>query len=278
AAATGVITAVVAAPCTAPFMAAAAGAAVLLAVPQALLVFAVMGLGLAFPYCTLAVSPSLSRRLPKPGPWMLRFRQALAFPMYATAAWLLWVLAEQAGAEAALQASLGIVVLAFALWLLPLAAGWPRGVGVALALLGSAMLLAHGSATPPPMNKTAAVSALAEPYSAARLAELRAEGRAVLVNMTAAWCITCKVNEKIALSGESFAETLKTHRIAYLQGDWTVKNPDITAYLESFGRAGVPLYVLYPTGGGEPKILPQLLDPGALGRALTSSARLTDQG
>lgn len=268
--ATGILAAVVAAPCTAPFMAAAAGGALFLPAPAALLVFAVMGLGLALPYLALSASPALARRLPKPGAWMIRFRQALAFPIYATAAWLIWVLAQQAGPDAAFLATLGLICLAAAAWL------WPGGgrlqtTGLVLSLAtAGALLWAAPTLTGAPARAQAA-SANAEPFTMARLDALRDEGRAVFLNMTAAWCITCKVNERVALSGDDFAATLASARVAYLQGDWTSRNPEITAFLERFGRAGVPLYVFYPANGGTPVVLPQILDPGALRRAIDTT-------
>lgn len=268
--ATGVLAAVVAAPCTAPFMAAAAGGALFLPVPAALFVFAVMGLGLALPYLALSTTPALARRLPKPGPWMICFRQALAFPMYATAAWLIWVLAQQAGPDAAFLATLGLICLAAAAWL------WPGGrrlqtAAMALSLAAAATLLWAAPTLTSAPDREQTSSTLAEPFTMARLDALRGDGRPVFLNMTAAWCITCKLNERVALSGDDFTATLTSARVAYLQGDWTSRNPEITAFLERFGRAGVPLYVFYPAGGGAPVVLPQILDPGALRRAIDST-------
>ncbi|MGE3934066.1 MAG: protein-disulfide reductase DsbD family protein [Rhodospirillaceae bacterium] len=276
--ATGVLAAVVAAPCTAPFMATAAGGALLLPAPSALAVFAAMGLGLAAPYVVLTAVPALARRMPRPGAWMVRFRQALAFPMYATAAWLVWVLAQQAGPDAAFLATLGLIALAAALWLWPAVSPRAgrgaalRAGGFAVALAGSGALLATAATLPPPSGRAVEASPDAQPYSAAGLDRLRGEGRAVFVNMTAAWCITCKVNERVALSGPDFAATLQRHAVTYMQGDWTRRDPEITAFLERFDRAGVPLYVLYPAGGGAPRLLPQILDPGALRRALETAS------
>jgi len=277
--ATGVLAAVVAAPCTAPFMATAAGGALLLPAPSALAVFAAMGLGLAVPYILVTAVPALARRMPKPGAWMVRFRQALAFPMYATAAWLVWVLAQQAGPDAAFLATLGLIALAAALWLWPavspragIAAALRAGC-FALALAGSGALLAMAATTaPPPSGRAVASSPQAEPFTAAGFDGHRAEGRAVFVNMSATWCITCKVNERVALSGPDFDATLQRHSVTYMQGDWTSRNPEITAFLERFDRAGVPLYVLYPAAGGAPRVLPQILDPGALRRALEAAS------
>jgi len=221
--------------------------------------------------------PGLSRLLPKPGPWMVRFKQFLAFPMYATAAWLIWVLSMQAGPDAAFLATLGLIAIAFACW------AWPstpvsgsalyQGARMALVLvplIGAGALLGWvgvNAKNMPAERQTA--TDLAEPYSEARLRALQAAGRTVFVNMTAAWCITCKVNERVALSGPGFEKLLDERDIAYLQGDWTNRDPEITRFLERFGRAGVPLYVIFPKDGGQPQVLPQILKPGALRDALT---------
>jgi len=135
---------------------------------------------------------------------------------------------------------------------------------------GAIALIAIGTNGATSHPAEASVATEAEPYSTSRLQQLRADDRAVFVNMTAAWCITCKVNERVALSGEDFVATLKSNDIVYLQGDWTNKNAEITRFLEDFGRAGVPLYVLFPKSGGDPVVLPQILDPGALKRALSN--------
>jgi thiol:disulfide interchange protein len=135
---------------------------------------------------------------------------------------------------------------------------------------GAIALIAIGTNGAKSHPAEASVATEAEPYSTSRLQQLRADDRAVFVNMTAAWCITCKVNERVALSGEDFVATLKSNDIVYLQGDWTNKNAEITRFLEDFGRAGVPLYVLFPKSGGDPVVLPQILDPGALKRALSN--------
>jgi len=277
--ATGVLAAVVAAPCTAPFMATAIGGALLLPAGGALLVFGALGFGLALPYLALSVLPGLARRLPRPGPWMVRFKQFLAFPMYATAAWLIWVLSLQAGADAAFLATLGLIALAFACWIWAQpspAAAVARGIHAGLlviALCGAAGLLGWASAMPlPGTAKEDGNAIIAERYSDARLADYRSAGRTVLVNMTAAWCITCKVNERVALSGAGFEALLNRHDVAYLQGDWTNRDPEITRFLERFGRAGVPLYVVFPAGGGDPRVLPQILKPDAVGDILASLA------
>lgn len=274
---TGVLAAVVAAPCTAPFMATAIGGALLLPTPAALAVFGALGLGLALPYLAVSGTPALVRLMPKPGPWMIRFKQLLAFPMYATTAWLLWVLSRQAGADAAFLAMLGLIGIALAAWMWtgPGGNGGLRLMRVAIAVLplagavGALGWIASMDGSP---AATAADAQSAEPFNATRLQELTRTGQPVFVNMTADWCITCKVNERVALSGPAFTDLLARHGIAYMQGDWTNRDPEITRFLENFGRAGVPLYVLFPGGGGEPRVLPQVLTPGALGDVLSSIA------
>ncbi len=266
---TGALAALVAAPCTAPFMGAALGYAVTLSWPLALAIMLTLGLGLALPFLLLSLLPGLARRLPKPGPWMETLKEVLAFPMFAAAAWLVWVLSVQTGADGVALVSGGLLLLAFGLWLRErtrsLSPGWRRW-GAILSLAALAGTLALGMATDrlvAPTGGTGSVcsgSLPSEPYSPERLAQARAEGRPVFVNMTAAWCITCLVNERVALSTVEVAQVFAEAGILYLKGDWTNRDPAITAYLAAHGRNGVPLYVFYPPGG-EPMILPQILTP-----------------
>ncbi len=214
------------------------------------------------PLLALSMTPALARRLPRPGAWMESFKQAMAFPLYATALWLLWVLAHQAGPDRMILVLAAALLAVFLIWLGRIAPKWR-----ALRLAGwpLAVLLA---AWPGGESVQAPRLALGEPFSETRLAELLAQGRPVLVNMTADWCITCKVNERVALSGERFASALSQHGVHYLVGDFTREDPAIARYLARFGRNGVPLYVLYPAGGGEPALLPQLLTPRLVEEAL----------
>lgn len=270
---TGLLAVVVATPCTAPFMGAAIGSALVAPAHVGLLVFATMGLGLALPFLLLALFPALARRLPRPGMWMVRLRQAMAFPMYATAAWLLWVLAQQAGEPGLRMALAGSVLVGLVAWLAGLgqhAAGtsrWPRG----LALLGGAGLVGLAAvlhlAQPQPMSQQAAAASRAEPYSAERLAALRAEGRPVFVNMTAAWCITCLVNERTTLSTDAVRAAMTDGDVVYMKGDWTNRDPAITAFLQSFGRDGLPFYAFYPPGKA-PVVLPPVLTQAIVTEAL----------
>ena len=259
---TGLLAVVVATPCTAPFMGVAIAAG--LAAPPAvtMLVFLVMGLGMAAPYVVLAVVPSLGRAAPKPGRWMEILRQALAFPMYGATAWLVWVISQEAGPGGVLGTSAGLVLLGFGAWVLGItqsATDRTRRVGqsAAVAALLAALAVLSGIASAP-ATSAAVIEAGAEPFSAARLAALRAAGRPVFVNMTAAWCVTCLLNERVAISSEAVQRAFADRRVTYLKGDWTRQNPEITRYLRENGRDGVPLYVYYPPRG-EPAVLPQIL-------------------
>ena len=214
---TGALAVLVATPCSAPFMATAIGATLALPAGAALLVFAMLGLGMASPFLLISLWPAARRLLPKPGPWMRRFRQLLALPMLATAAWLLWVLLQLTTAA--------------------------------------------------PME----ANAQHEPYSATRLQSLREAGTPVLVDATAAWCLTCKVNERVALSAPSMQAFLAAHHVTLLVADWTASDPAITAYLAEFGRSGVPIYVYYPPHAA-PVILPQILTPAIVRTAIDPQA------
>jgi len=267
--ATGVLAVLVATPCTAPLMAAALGAALAMPPAAAIAVFLALGLGLAAPYALLAAAPGLARGLPRPGPWMERLRQALAFPMYGAAIWLVWVVAQQAGPDAVLAVLAGGLLLAFGAWALGQAqrAGGSRlGLAVAvLGLVGALALLPRIAAAP---AAAAAPGPGAEVWSEQRLAELRAAGRPVFVNVTAAWCITCQVNERIALRSAAVQAAFAARNIAYLKADWTGGDPAIAALLRAHGRDGVPLYLFYAPGAEEPLLLPQILTEGILLRAI----------
>ncbi|AGH97063.1 protein-disulfide reductase DsbD family protein [Micavibrio aeruginosavorus] len=271
---TGMLATIVATPCTAPFMAAALGYALVQPPVTALSVFMALGFGLALPYLALCFIPALARALPKPGAWMLRFREFLAFPMYGSAVWLVWVLSLQSGPHGVLAALVGMVLIAFALWMLSHRpdAGMGRMIITLLGLIALALALLPFAPMSKPMMDTAPVGMVqtangdAEPFTTARLNELLATDQAVFINMTAAWCITCKVNERVAIATMDTMNLFKDKNIAYLKGDWTNQNPDITKFLESYGRNGVPLYVYYPpaVNGTRPDavVLPQLLTPG----------------
>ena len=259
--ATGALAVLVATPCTAPFMASALAAAFAAPMPAALGIFVVMGIGLALPTLALAMRPAVAGLLPRPGAWMDVLRQALAFPLYAASLWLLWVLAREAGSDAVLAAGAGALLIAFAAWALRVSAAAgarPRWVGRGFAagsLAALGLCLASLQAAPP----SGPTMAGEEPFSAARLASLRAEGRPVFIDLTADWCLTCVVNERVALSLATVRAAFAAHDVAYLRGDWTRDDPEITRFLREQGRQGVPLYMVYPKGAASPLTLPQIL-------------------
>ncbi len=260
---TGVLAVVVATPCTAPFMGTAIAAALAASAPATLGVFGVLGLGLAAPYGLLAAAPRLARLLPKPGGWMVVLRQALAFPLYAACVWLLWVVSQQAGDLGVLAVGSGFVLLGLAAWAFGRAqivrgAGRLSGFAIAaIAACAAVAVLPRLAAISPP-TAGAATGLAGERFSAAKLASLRAERRPVFVDMTAAWCVTCLVNEEVALAQKPVQDAFAARGVVYMKGDWTRQDPDITAFLREHGRDGVPLYVLYPPDGA-PTILPQVL-------------------
>ncbi|WP_111657707.1 protein-disulfide reductase DsbD family protein [Isoalcanivorax indicus] len=267
---TGVLAVVVASPCTAPFMGTALGFAVTQPAPVALGIFAALGLGLAFPFLLIGFVPALARRLPKPGPWMGIFRQAMAFPLFLTGVWLLWVLGRQVGIDGLTFALAGLVVLALGLWLWGLGQHGRQRLRLAAALVMLAALWPLWQASG--QQATIAVTADDDRWTPQRLAALRAAGEPVLVNMTADWCITCLANERVALDTDMVRAALTDGGVSYLKGDWTRQDPDITEYLAGYGRNGVPLYVLYPRGGGAPQVLPQVLTPTLVRDAVSRAA------
>ncbi len=272
---TGVLAVVIASPCTAPFMVAALAFAFTAPAALAMLVFLALGLGLALPFLLIGFVPALARRLPRPGAWMDTLKQVLAFPMYLTAVWLLWVLGQQRGVDAIAIALGGLVLLALAAWWLSRLrfrkAPLQRVLALALLLL-AAWPLAIVARMPVPAPATAASAEGIEPWSPERLAELRAEGRVVFVDMTADWCVTCKANEKAVLSRAPFKDAMRAADAVFLQGDWTSADPRITEFLGAHGAVGVPFYIVYPAGGGEGEVLPTVLTNGIVVDALRRAA------
>ncbi len=268
---TGVLAAVVATPCTAPFMGAALAFALAQPAAVMLAVFLALGLGLALPFLVLAFWPAAQRWLPRPGAWMDRFKQFLAFPMYAAVVWLLWVLAQQAGPDAVALALGGLVLMSFGLW-------WRRASGASMlgtgAAIASVVMAVAASAWVRPVAadvRTAGETGI-EVFSTERLAEVRAQNKPVFVNLTAAWCITCLVNERVALSRPEVQQAFAKAGVVYLKGDWTREDPKITAVLKAHGRSGVPLYLYYAPGAAEAEVLPQILTPGLVTEAVAGSA------
>ncbi|MGX5729019.1 protein-disulfide reductase DsbD family protein [Pseudoxanthomonas beigongshangi] len=273
---TGVLAVVVASPCTAPFMGAALAFAFAAPVPLALLVFLMLGVGLALPFLLIGFVPALANRLPRPGAWMETLKKALAFPMYLTAVWLLWVLGRQRGIDAVALVLAGLVLLAVAVWWLQ-RLRWraaPVQRALAVLVLASTMVpLAMAHRLPPPERAAPAGTQDSVAYSPDRLAALRAEGKVVFVDITADWCVTCKANEKTVLDREPFRKALADANGVLVRGDWTNVDETITAYLEEHGAVGVPLYVVYPRNGGEGEVLPTVLTQSMVEDALARAAR-----
>jgi thiol:disulfide interchange protein len=282
---TGALAVVVAAPCTAPFMAPALGWALTQPPAAALAVFAGLGLGFAAPFTLAAFVPALLTRLPKPGGWMEGFRKLMAFPMYATAAWLAWVLVIQSGSDALARLFAAAVVLALAAWLLGVAQrrqaqGLPAlavGLTGAILLAGAALTAIWPNYAQPTGGGDAALaegSAIPyEAYSPEKLAAAQAAGKPVFINFTAAWCVTCQVNEKVAFSTKAASDAFAKTGAVYLKADWTRRDKMIADELARHGRAGVPLYLVYGAKGGEPAVLPQILTGDVLAKALEKAAK-----
>lgn len=272
---TGVLTTLVATPCTAPFMAAAVGAALTQSPAVALSIFAALGLGLALPYLLLSLAPWMRRALPKPGAWMDTLKQIFAFPLYASAAWLLWVLAQQTSSVGLGAALAGAILVGLAAWAYQKSKGISVGgrvaaLATALAAVLAAIVLpvrfADVAAASPAPQSAAASSEEWQPYDPARLADLKDAGTPLLVNFTASWCLTCLVNERNAFADPEVRRIFRAKGITLMKGDWTNRDAAITKALADFGRAGVPLYVVYNSkpGGGAPVVLPQLLTAGVV--------------
>jgi len=265
--ATGALAAFIATPCAGPFMGAALGAALVLPWPAALAIFAGLGIGLALPFLALGFVPALRKRLPKPGAWMENFRRFLSIPMWLTAIALAWVLGRQIGVDGMTEGLLVVLGAGIVLW----AAGrrQARGLGfgtpaviMLVAIVAAGVWLA--SVAHRPAAVTTREAGAAEPFSEARLAALRAQGRPVFVYFTADWCLTCKVNEKAAIETDATRSAFAAHKVAVLVGDWTDGDPALGRFIEAHNRAGVPLYLYYAPGAAEPRVLPQVLTSSML--------------
>ncbi len=259
---TGVLATIVATPCTAPFMAGAIGFALSQSAMVALVIFIALGLGLAFPFLLITFIPGATKFMPKPGAWMERFKQFLAFPIYATVIWLLWVLVQQAGPMGLLHVMGAMLLIGFVLWLLQQCqTRLAQMFFIAIGAFGVFWLSQDVRTAPPTLQE--AMPEQVETFSHDALQQYLNEGRTVFVNATAAWCITCKVNERVALVDETVQQTIKDENIVYMIADWTNRDGEIADYLASFGRSGVPMYVFYAPNQ-EPLLLPQLLTPSIL--------------
>jgi thiol:disulfide interchange protein DsbD len=261
----GVLATVVATPCTALFMGAAVGFTLAQPAAVSLAVFAMLGVGMALPVLALSFFPNALKKLPKPGPWMETFKQVMAFPLFATVIWLAWVLGAQAGNDAVVALLSGLLLLGVGAWIY---GRWARSESIArfvfaalFAVLG--LWLAWPGADAKPGEARAATAKAGEidwqPWSPKRLAELRAAGTPVFVDFTAAWCVTCQVNKRVALNRDEVAKALAARGVVALKADWTNHDPRITAALAELGRNALPVYALYAPGQPQPKLLPEVL-------------------
>jgi len=267
---TGALAAVVASPCTAPFMGAALGFALTQSALVCLSVFAALGLGMALPLLLLCYIPALTRHLPKPGPWMDRFKQFLAFPLYLSAVWLLWVYGHQTSATGMAGLCIGAVSIAFGFWLLRIPPTKGHSLVRNLIIAGAwitAVILPYETLHMDEVSDTKAIQW--QSYSPELLASLRAEGRPVFINLTADWCLTCLANERVTLNARPIAQLFAQQQVVALKGDWTNTDPHISQLLQEYGRSGVPLYLWFPAGNkGPAEVLPQILTQDELIRRI----------
>jgi thiol:disulfide interchange protein DsbD len=259
----GVLTVAVASPCTAPFMGASLGLAVSLPTLDALLVFAMLGLGMALPYLIISLVPAAARMLPRPGPWMNVFRTLLAFPMFGTVVWLVWVLGQQSGIDGAGALLALLVALSALVWTLTLA-GRTRVLlaGITFAFLAAGVYsLGSNIAKPPELAPAVAAGERWQPWQPGKVDQILASGRPVFVDFTAAWCVTCQINKKRTLANTELLRQMDERHVALLRADWTRRDPAISFALSQLGRNGVPVYVMYQAGRA-PVVLSEVLSLG----------------
>jgi thiol:disulfide interchange protein len=259
---TGVLATIMATPCSAPFMATAIGAALVMPPLLSIFVLLALGFGFALPFLFLCFAPALRKLLPKPGAWLEIFPQVLAFPIYGTAAWMLWVFSQQTGANGLAGAFFGLTLIGFGAWIYGKTQTtklfWRR-----IGILGTGMASAIALLIIPVVAIPVSNASVWQPYSRDRLETLRLEGKPVFVNFTAAWCVTCLVNERTTLANPEIERTFAERQIALLKADWTNQDPEIFLTLQKFGNSGVPLYLLYEAKIEklEPIVLPTTLTP-----------------
>jgi thiol:disulfide interchange protein len=269
----GVLATVVATPCTAPFMGTAMGYALGQPALIALAVFTFLGLGLAAPYVLFSAFPQLTQRLPRPGNWMVIFKQLMAFPLLATAWWMVSVLALQSSLETVFHLLLALIVFSMGLWIfgLNIKSRAFRLIASLILVVGSIFWTLRNIQNAPTAAQALQAKDGWQPFTEETLTQARKSGHPVFIDFTAAWCITCQVNERVALETEAVQDRFAQKKVVLLRADWTNQDPIIAKRLESYGRNGVPLYVLYPAGeNSQPKILPQLLTPDIVLTALDS--------
>lgn len=274
---TGALAIIVATPCSAPFMASAVGYALTQPPAVSVVIFIALALGFAAPFTLVSFFPLLARVLPKPGTWMVTLKHALAFPMLGAVAWLIWVLERQAG-SAALAAILGCCLLvSFAAWLYGMAQKrrmmgqrhWALHIATALFVLLAVPPLTNLKASADEAGSAeASQAAAAVAWSPANVDAIKGQGKPILVNFTASWCITCQVNDRTSLSTQAVKAAMARTDTIYMVADSTKYNPDVEQALSDFGRGGLPLYVVYPADGGKPVVLPQVLTPNIVISAL----------
>jgi len=270
----GVLATAVASPCTAPFMGASLGYAVGLPAAQALAVFGAIGVGMALPYLAASALPGLTRALPRPGAWMVTFKQLMAFPMFATTAWLVWVLGQQSGIDGAGALLALLVLLALAVWSLGLRGMSGRVIAtVSIALCAVGVWAAGPNVIKPALPAQAAASERWQDWQPGRVEALAGQGQSVFVDFTAAWCVTCQYNKKTTLADAGLLAELQAKNVALLRADWTRRDPAVTAALSALGRSGVPVYVLY-TPGRAPVVLSEILSVRDVRAALAPLAPL----
>jgi thiol:disulfide interchange protein DsbD len=269
---TGVLAVAIASPCTAPFMGASLGLAIALPAAQALAIFAVLGLGMALPYLAASLVPAVARWLPRPGAWMDTFRRLMAFPMFATVAWLVWVLGQQSGIDGAGALLALLVALSMLVWTLTLRGRARVALGaLALASLGLLAWTAGGAITRlPAAQPVAAAGERWQPWEPGRVDQLLASGQPVFVDFTAAWCVTCQYNKKTTLAHQDVLAAFQSGNFALLRADWTRRDPAISAALAQLGRNGVPVYVVYRQGR-PPQVLSEVLGVDEVRSALGAS-------